>query len=66
MTPYERNNPDDINANRKKRIAAGSGKTIEDVNAFMKQFDQMRQMMKMMNKMPMGMGKMPGMGMGRR
>lgn len=66
MTPYERNNPDDINPSRKKRIASGSGKTIEDVNAFMKQFDQMRQMMKMMNKMPMGLGKMPGMGMGRR
>lgn len=66
MTPYERNNPDEINPNRKKRIAQGSGKTIEDVNAFMKQFDQMRQMMKMMNKMPMGMGKMPGMGFGKR
>jgi signal recognition particle subunit SRP54 len=66
MTPFERNNPDDISASRKKRIAAGSGKTVEDVNAFMKQFDQMRQMMKMMNKMPMGMGKMPGMGMGKR
>jgi signal recognition particle subunit SRP54 len=66
MTPYERNNPDDISPSRKKRIAAGSGKTVEDVNAFLKQFDQMRQMMKMMNKMPMGMGKMPGMGMGRR
>jgi signal recognition particle subunit SRP54 len=66
MTPYERNNPDDISASRKKRIAAGSGKTVEDVNAFMKQFDQMRQMMKMMNKMPMSMGKMPGLGMGRR
>lgn len=66
MTPYERNNPDEISSSRKKRIANGSGKTIEHVNAFMKQFDQMRQMMKMMNKMPMGMGKMPGMGMGRR
>jgi signal recognition particle subunit SRP54 len=65
MTPYERGNPDEINPNRKKRIANGSGKTIEDVNAFMKQFEQMRQMMKMMNKMPMGMGKMPGM-MGKR
>jgi signal recognition particle subunit SRP54 len=66
MTPYERNNPDEISASRKKRIASGSGKTVEDVNAFLKQFEQMRQMMKMMNKMPMGMGKMPGMGMGRR
>lgn len=63
MTPYERNNPDEINQSRKLRIAKGSGKDMGEVNAFMKQFDQMRQMMKMMNKMPMGMGmgKMPGM-----
>ncbi len=60
MTPYERSNPDEINQSRKQRIAKGCGKGMEDVNAFMKQFDQMRQMMKMMNKMPMGMGKMPG------
>lgn len=66
MTPYERANPDEINPSRKQRIAKGCGKEVADVNAFMKQFDQMRQMMKMMNKMPMGMGKMPGMGMGRR
>jgi signal recognition particle subunit SRP54 len=66
MTPFERANPDEINQSRKLRIAKGCGKDIADVNAFMKQFDQMRQMMKMMNKMPMGMGKMPGMGMGRR
>lgn len=63
MTPYERSNPDEINQSRKQRIAKGSGKNMNEVNAFMKQFDQMRQMMKMMNKMPMGMGmgKMPGM-----
>ena len=61
MTPYERSNPDEINQSRKQRIAKGCGKGMEDVNAFMKQFDQMRQMMKMMNKMPMGMGKLPGM-----
>ena len=59
MTPYERANPDVINPSRKTRIAKGSGKDIAEVNAFMKQFDQMRQMMKMMNKMPMS--KMPGM-----
>lgn len=59
MTPYERANPDIINQSRKMRIAKGSGKDISEVNAFMKQFDQMRQMMKMMNKMPMG--RMPGM-----
>ncbi|MCW3107564.1 MAG: signal recognition particle [Segetibacter sp.] len=61
MTPFERSNPDEINQSRKLRIAKGSGKGMDEVNAFMKQFDQMRQMMKMMNKMPMGMGKMPGM-----
>jgi signal recognition particle subunit SRP54 len=56
MTPRERANPDLIDPSRKKRIARGSGKPIEDVNAFMKQFEQMKQMMKTMNKMPMGMG----------
>jgi len=59
MTPYERANPDVISPSRRTRIANGSGKNMEDVNAFMKQFDQMRNMMKMMNKMPMG--RMPGM-----
>ena len=54
MTPFERNNPDTIDGNRRKRIAKGSGKDISEVNAFMKQFEQMRGMMKMMNKMPMG------------
>jgi signal recognition particle subunit SRP54 len=60
MTPQERANPDLIDGNRRKRIAKGSGKDISEVNAFMKQFEQMREMMKMMNKMPMG-GMMPGM-----
>jgi len=54
MTPYERNNPDTIDGSRKKRIASGCGKDISEVNQFMKQFEQMRQMMKSMNKMPMG------------
>ena len=61
MTPYERANPDVIDMDRKKRIAKGAGKDISDVNAFMKQFEQMRNMMKNMNKMPMGR-MMPGMG----
>ncbi|HWB28831.1 MAG TPA: signal recognition particle protein [Chitinophagaceae bacterium] len=59
MTPFERSNPDAVNQSRRMRIAKGSGKELADVNAFMKQFDQMREMMKMMNKMPMG--RMPGM-----
>lgn len=54
MTPFERANPDVINAGRKTRIAKGSGKDLAEVNQFMKQFEQMKQMMKMMNKMPMG------------
>ncbi len=58
MTPFERSNPDVIDGSRRKRIAKGSGKDIGEVNAFMKQFEQMKQMMGMMNKM-----KGPGMGM---
>jgi signal recognition particle subunit SRP54 len=61
MTPYERQNPDEIDSNRRRRIAKGSGKDISEVNAFMKQFEQMRQMMGQMGKMK---GMMPGMGMG--
>ena len=60
MTIEERSNPDLIDGSRRKRIAKGSGKDISDVNAFMKQFEQMREMMKGMNKMPMGR-MMPGM-----
>ena len=63
MTLIERRNPDLLTPSRKQRIANGSGKDIAEINAFMKQFDQMKQMMKMMNG-PMGsamMSKMPGM-----
>jgi signal recognition particle subunit SRP54 len=60
MTPFERANPDEIDGNRRKRIAKGAGKDVSEVNAFFKQFEQMREMMKMMNKMPMGR-MMPGM-----
>jgi signal recognition particle subunit SRP54 len=61
MTPEERSNPDLIDSNRKKRIAKGAGKDITEVNAFMKQFEQMRDMMKNMNKMSMLGKMMPGM-----
>ncbi len=54
MTPYERANPDVINQSRRARIAKGSGKDLTEVSQFMKQFEQMKHMMKMMNKMPMG------------
>lgn len=60
MTPQERSNPDLIDGSRRKRIANGSGKDISEVNSFMKQFEQMREMMKNMNKMNM-FGKMMGM-----
>ena len=60
MTVEERRNPDIINPGRKQRIASGSGKDIAELNQFIKQFDQMKNMMKMMNKMPMG--KLAGLG----
>lgn len=60
MTLEERRNPDLINPSRKQRIATGSGKDISELNQFIKQFEQMKNMMKMMNKMPMG--KLAGLG----
>jgi signal recognition particle subunit SRP54 len=59
MTIIERRNPDLLSPSRKQRIAKGAGKDIGEINAFIKQFDQMKQMMKTMSNMPMG-GKMPG------
>jgi signal recognition particle subunit SRP54 len=46
MTPEERKNPDILNGKRRERLAKGSGSSIQDVNNFVKQFDQMKQMMK--------------------
>jgi signal recognition particle subunit SRP54 len=51
MTLQERENPEIINASRKTRIAKGSGTTIQQVNQLLKQFEEMRKMMKTMNKM---------------
>src|SRR5690349_213709 len=51
MTIQERSNPDIINPSRKNRIAKGSGTTLQQVNQLLKQFDEMRKMMKNMNKM---------------
>jgi signal recognition particle subunit SRP54 len=63
MTPKERANPEIITPSRRKRIAQGAGKDIAEMNAFMKQFEQMRDMMKQMNKFK-GMGmNIPGMPM---
>ncbi len=64
MTPQERRNPGLLNASRRKRIAAGSGTTVQDVNQLIRQFDQARQMMKQVAGMK-GKGRMkmrfPGM-----
>jgi signal recognition particle subunit SRP54 len=49
MTPQERANPDIINGSRRRRIASGSGRDIQDVNRLMKQFEETRKMMKMVN-----------------
>ena len=54
MTPHERAHPDQINGSRRKRIAAGSGTTVQAVNRLVKQFGQMRKLMKQMSE-----GKMP-------
>ena len=51
MTPKERTHPEIINQSRRNRIAKGSGTTIQDVNRLMKQFDNMRKMMKMVTGM---------------
>ncbi len=54
MTPYERRHPDCLKATRKQRIASGSGRSVEEVNRLLKQFDQMKAMMKQFKN-----GKMP-------
>ena len=54
MTPYERKNPDILKASRKIRIAKGSGRSVEEVNRLLKQFEEMKKMMKLMKN-----GKMP-------
>lgn len=56
MTPYERKNPDCLNFTRKKRIAAGSGRSVEEINRLLKQFEEMKKMMKNMKN---GNMKMP-------
>ena len=59
MTPLEREKPEIINARRRERIAKGSGTTLADVNRLMKQFDDMRKMMKVVTSGKMRMPKMP-------
>ncbi len=75
MTPAERENPGLMNPSRKRRIAAGSGRTVEEVNRLIKQLEQMQKMIKQMNRgkkgkkgkrrmMLPGLGGMPTDGMG--
>ncbi|MBI5915713.1 MAG: signal recognition particle protein [Bacteroidetes bacterium] len=60
MTPEERNKPELLSMSRKKRISSGSGQDLNQLNLFIKQFDQMRKMMHQMTKMPgFAQGKMP-------
>jgi signal recognition particle subunit SRP54 len=60
MTPEERGNPELLNMSRKKRIALGCGQKLEDINAFIKQFDQMRKFMHQVSKNPGMLGGMQG------
>ncbi|MBE3594772.1 MAG: signal recognition particle protein [Candidatus Carbobacillus altaicus] len=60
MTPKERLDPSIINFSRRKRIAAGSGMTVTDVNRLLKQFEEMKKMMKQMTKVAGGRGKGKG------
>src|SRR4029078_8580406 len=57
MTPYERRHPELIKGSRRLRIAKGSGTTVQQVNQLVKQFDQMRKMMRQI-----GRGNMPDLG----
>ena len=63
MTPDERQNPGIINASRRKRIAAGSGTSVEAVNRLLKQFDQMNKMFKQLNSNKKGKGFLRGFGL---
>ena len=65
MTPEERANPDVMNGSRRKRIADGSGNSIQEVNQFLKQFDEMKKMMKKMQGMGAAGKMMKGMPFGK-
>lgn len=60
MTREEKENPEIINASRRKRIAAGSGRPLHEVNRLIKQFEEMRKMMKQLTNMQKGKGKKKG------
>lgn len=59
MTKKERSRPEMLNYSRKKRIAAGSGTSLEEINKVLKQYDQMKQMMKQLSKGKFGKHRMP-------
>lgn len=61
MTPKERRNPKIIDGRRRKRIAQGSGSTVQDINKLLKMHEQMKEMMKMLQKMSGGKGMKGGM-----
>ncbi|MCM3759420.1 signal recognition particle protein [Alkalihalobacillus oceani] len=64
MTKKEKQEPSIMNASRRRRVAAGSGTTIQDVNRLLKQFEDMKKMMKQMTGMASGKGKKRGKGLG--
>src|SRR5256712_12477510 len=62
MTPGERRNPEVINGSRRQRIARGSGSSVQDVNRLLKQFAQLKKMMKQFKSMEGRLGKLEGLG----
>jgi len=64
MTHQERENHLILNGKRRLRIASGSGTTVQDINRFLKQFDQTRKMMKKLTKLGAGKSMMRGLGFG--
>jgi signal recognition particle subunit SRP54 len=65
MTEAERRKPQLLNASRRKRIAAGSGTLVQDVNRLMKNYEQMRKLMRQISRQPGGGGRGRGRGRGR-
>lgn len=65
MTKKERQNPDILNGSRKRRIAKGSGTSIQEINKLLKQFEEMKKMMKMMNGLAKGKKGFGGLGGGK-
>jgi signal recognition particle subunit SRP54 len=66
MTKAERQNPAILNASRRRRIAAGSGTMVQDVNRLIRQFEETQKMMKQVSGMMKGKSRMPGFGFGKR